>query len=221
MKILITGGGCIEPIDKVRSLCNFSTGNTSVFLSEELVKNGAEVTLVQGKNAVQPTEASLRTIRFGSFQDLYQILQKILTEEKFDYIIHAAAVSDYSVSRVETSTGNNITGMNKIDSAEEIVIRLKKNPKIISRLKAWSRNKSVKLIGFKLTRTEREQEGISAVQKLYSESTPDLIVWNDLKDITSEKHRTRIFDGNDFIRDLETKKELADFLITYCIQGDQ
>ena len=34
MKILVTGGGSIEPIDNVRAVCNFSTGKTSAFLSD-------------------------------------------------------------------------------------------------------------------------------------------------------------------------------------------
>ena len=38
MNILITGGGCEEPIDDVRSVCNFSTGKTSSLIADCLVK---------------------------------------------------------------------------------------------------------------------------------------------------------------------------------------
>ena len=33
MKLLITAGGCKEPIDRVRHIANFSTGTTGLFLT--------------------------------------------------------------------------------------------------------------------------------------------------------------------------------------------
>lgn len=87
MRILITGGGCEEPIDGVRSICNFSSGKTAAFLCDHLVAKNFSVTAVFSQRAVKP-QKSVILYSYRTFQDLAGTLQQVLGQHSFDMIIH-------------------------------------------------------------------------------------------------------------------------------------
>ena len=78
-----------------------------------------------------------------SFSDLDDQLQRLLGSSPYDLVIHAAAVSDFSVAEAP--------GQGKIPSSHALNIRLTPNPKLIGRIRDYSCNPAVKVIGFKLT----------------------------------------------------------------------
>jgi len=218
MRVLITGGGCEEPIDGVRSLCNFSTGRTAAFLCDRMAESGHKVSAILAERAIKPTRAvALHTFR--TFQDLSTMLAVLLAESDYGMIIHAAAVSDFGIGSVE------IDGIpyppascGKIESGSEVVIRLKQNPKIIDHLRDWSRNPSCIIIGFKLTNGADIQEREAAVSELLHRAGVDLMVSNDLCEITTEQHPFRIYrqTKQDTLNLLSTgtrKEDLAAFFI--------
>jgi phosphopantothenate--cysteine ligase len=209
VKILITGGGCEEPIDGVRCISNFSSGATASFISDYFVEQGAEVTLFLAQKALKPKSSLISISPFKSFADLQRLLIQELQKE-YDGVIHCAAVSDYSVKSLETATGDILSaGERKIDSGDELVIRLKKNPKLIDSIKNWSSNAKVKLVGFKLTRGDDEQTALKRVEKLQQQSGADWVVWNDLDNIAETRHITIIFQGNTPLYHGNSKEDLA------------
>ncbi len=128
MRVLITGGGCEEPIDGVRSLCNFSTGRpprSSATVGEQ----GHEVTAVFAERAVKPSKRLPRTPS-GLFR-IFPIPCMNCCEERLWMIIHAAAVSDFGVGSMESMDSLPSWSYGKIESGSEVIIRLKQNPKII------------------------------------------------------------------------------------------
>ena len=74
MNILITGGGCEEAIDSVRSVCNFSTGKTACKIASTLLstKPSIKITAIMAEKAEKPEGCTVRTFR--SFSDLEHIL---------------------------------------------------------------------------------------------------------------------------------------------------
>src|SRR5690242_2028312 len=98
-RILLTSGATREPIDGVRFITNFSTGQTGAELADAFQAAGYPVLLLAGEGAVAPEKAEFR--RYSSFQDLDAKLREVLGAQSFDAIIHLAAVSDYSVASVE------------------------------------------------------------------------------------------------------------------------
>ena len=100
LKVLITSGGTQEPIDSVRMITNTSSGKTGAQIAQGFSDLGCDVTLIRAKTAV-PASSIVKQETFGSFQDLDSTLQKVLSAENFDAVIHLAAVSDYSVDSVE------------------------------------------------------------------------------------------------------------------------
>ncbi len=203
-KILITAGGTQEPIDAMRVITNLSTGSTGTQLANYLSNLGFDVTLLKAKNSYNTPSSSCTTKYFQTFKDLQTLLSTELQNNTFDVVIHAAAVSDFYVSEIETpSISNNskkllIKEDSKIQSDEGLIIKLKLNPKLISSLKSWSANKKIKVIGFKYTASKNYEEQKAAVMKLFTESKVDAVVHNDHSEIDrdSGKHSFTFFDQN-------------------------
>jgi phosphopantothenoylcysteine decarboxylase/phosphopantothenate--cysteine ligase len=188
MKILITAGGTSEPIDDVRVLSNTSSGKTGYRLAHCLLEAGYDVELLLSTSAQTPETQDFPTHRFNDFKSLDQQLQKLLGEEPFTHVIHAAAVSDYSVEAIIVD-GQKQPPMAKIDSGREINLRLKPNPKLISKLKSYSQTKNLKVIGFKLTSHMAPDDTIRKVETLMKDA--DFVVHNDIAGIdkTSGIHK--------------------------------
>ncbi len=203
MKILITGGGSEEPIDTVRYITNFSTGKTSCFLAEKFSEAGNDVTLLTAEKAVHPAKdaPNLKTVFYRTFSDLASNLKKLCATQAFDAVIHAAAVSDYSVSSIIVDGKEFLPEqIAKVPSGLELTVKMKKNPKLVDSIKSWAKEsgKSAVLVAFKLTSKATPEERKAAVQKVFSSNqdysfAPDYVVSNDLSEITPDAHPCRIF----------------------------
>lgn len=203
MKILITGGGSEEPIDTVRYITNFSTGKTSCFLAEKFAEAGNDVTLLTAEKAVHPAKdaPNLKTVFYRTFSDLSANLKNLCAAQAFDAVIHAAAVSDYSVSSIIVDGKEFLPEqIAKVPSGLELTVKMKKNPKLVDSIKGWAKEsgKSAVLVAFKLTSKATPEERKAAVQKVFSSNqdssfAPDYVVSNDLSEITLDAHPCRIF----------------------------
>ncbi|HEY5080026.1 MAG TPA: bifunctional phosphopantothenoylcysteine decarboxylase/phosphopantothenate--cysteine ligase CoaBC [Opitutaceae bacterium] len=178
LRVLVTSGGTAEPVDSVRVLTNTSTGRTGAGIADQLARSGHDVVLLRARGSAQ-SEASVREETFTTFGDLDAALARILGSEPFDAIVHAAAVSDYSVD--EVLAGGSCRGSaRKLDSGGAPIIRLRPNPKLVDSLKARSLNQSVRVVAFKLTHGEDADGVRRAVSTLFGHSGADLVVHNDL-----------------------------------------
>ncbi|MEJ8569333.1 bifunctional phosphopantothenoylcysteine decarboxylase/phosphopantothenate--cysteine ligase CoaBC [Elongatibacter sediminis] len=207
-KILITGGGTREPIDSVRYIGNTSTGRTASALADRLANHGHDVTWLGAAQAEQPRRVA-RRVHYSSFADLRDALQRLLSEESFDAVIHAAAVSDYSVAGLSGTAGS---GSGKLPSGQELELRLQPNPKLIDALKGWSRNPSLRIAGFKLTDTSDTDKHRQSVSELFQRAKTDLVVHNDLGDIRAGTHPFTVYRAPDRPDRLGDVAALADWL---------
>lgn len=195
IRILITAGGTSERIDDIRVISNRSTGATGVQLSQKFSGCGFPVTLLLSESS--PFSSSLHdfeVIKFSDYESLKNLLYHELSHRNYSHIFHLAAVSDYSVARLELD-GKPILEENsprKISSDKEVSIVLKSNPKIVNDLKKISANKNIKLISFKLTSACDEKTKIEAVEKLIMNSKSDYVVHNDWVQI-KQNHENHIF----------------------------
>ncbi len=191
-RILITAGGTQEPIDSVRYIGNLSTGRTAASLCDALTRTGHEVLWLGAESAHRPSLPCAQST-YVSFTDLQSSLQEILSSRAFDAVIHAAAVSDYSVDRIEQGDEVIDAGNAKLSSDGEISLRLKPNPKLLDRLRGWSRNKQVWIIGFKLTDTEDPAQRSQAILRLFQRADIDAVVHNDLQQIQQGSHSFTLY----------------------------
>ena len=221
MKILVTSGGTSEAIDRVRSITNHSTGRLGLVITEALIKAGHEVCLITTSQAVKPaSHPNLKIIEIKNTLDLLEEMRNLVKD--YQVLIHSMAVSDYtpvymtSIDEVQASQDLSefLTKHNtetKISSKEEAqILFLKKNPKIISLVKEW--NPKIHLIGFKLLVDVSQEHLIQVAQESLEKNQADLIVANDLTQISSEQHKAYLVEKNSF-QTAMSKHEIADSLL--------
>ena len=213
MNILMTSGATREPIDSVRFISNFSTGKTGAALCEAFSLRGAAVTFLSGEGSAVPSTAR-HVIRFGSFSDLNSSMERVLREEKFDAIVHMAAVSDYSITEVHVD-GKPIEGWarSKLTSTAQILeLKLRPNFKIIERIASYSCNPNISIVAFKLTDTEIISEQKMAVAQIFSTSEPHFVIHNDMHLIREGKREFKVYSADQEFMDAHSVADLAQIL---------
>jgi phosphopantothenoylcysteine decarboxylase / phosphopantothenate---cysteine ligase len=179
LRVLITSGGTAEPIDAVRVLTNTSTGATGALIAQEFSRAGHEVVLLRAKNA-QRASSLCREKTFSSFAELDAALTDLLGAEHFDAVIHAAAVSDFSIHAIEVEGVARSPTTAKLPSETAPTLKLRRNPKLLDAIRPRSRNPSLRVVAFKLTQGAEPSAVRSAVQKLMTDGAADYVVHNDL-----------------------------------------
>lgn len=223
-KVLITAGGTIEPIDGVRSIINTSTGQTGSRIADFLYEMGLDVHLLISANSTYKFNKAFRTEEFTDFHTLNNSIKSNLANDTYDIFIHSAAVSDYSLEKVELD-GIQHSPSRKIkfnSDADNILLHLKKNPKIVNSIKDLSKNKNIKLIAFKLTNNANHEEVQIAINKLFNASQADFIIHNDLSTInkTQNKHTFNVFKPNSLIAENITLDQLFTHLSNIVDKGE-
>ncbi len=190
--ILITAGGTRERIDSVRYIGNTSSGRTAARLADALTDAGHELTWLGAQDAMRPSRVK-KTVNYYDFADMEAALRNLLATNEYDAVIHAAAVSDFSVASIETGDGQCLQqGQSKLSSGSDLVLRLKRNPKLLSQLKTWTSNPSMLVVGFKLTDTDDAQLRAASVKRQFECADVDAVVHNDLADINADTHRYHV-----------------------------
>ena len=228
MKLLITSGGTSEKIDQVRSITNHSTGKLGALIAESFLTQGDQVTLVTTQNAVKPTAHPNLTIQIiENVQDLLETMQSLV--KTHDVLIHSMAVSDYTpiymagfdqitASQDLTEFLNKTNVQGKISSQDDYqVLFLKQTPKIISQVKKW--NPNIRLIGFKLLVDVSKKELLTVARASLIKNKAEIIVANDLYDISNNQHHAYLVKENSVI-EANTKEEIAQQLVTHIHTKD-
>lgn len=167
-KILISAGPTIEYIDPVRVITSQSTGKTGILLAKEMQSAGARVTLVYGMGK-ESLPDGIKHIPVKTSGEMKDAIRKEL-KKKFDIVIMAAAISDYTVKNPNKT---------KIKSTkEQISITLVKTPKIINQIKKLQKNTF--LVGFKAETNLSKHSLEKQAQKKMNESKADMMIANDI-----------------------------------------
>lgn len=195
MNILITSGGTKVPIDRVRSITNMSRGTFGAKIADEFyakLRDGDnQITFFMAKGSKRPMRQSIdneyfdsgidimRYVEYSTFDEYKAGIEKLLSEEKFDIIVVAAAVSDYGVA-------NYYDGKYR-SREDDMCIKLVKLPKILPIMRKMASDAVI--CGFKLLVDSTEDELLSAMEKQIDETNVDLVIGNDLRDIKADDHK--------------------------------
>lgn len=189
-RVLVTSGGTREPIDGVRHITNFSSGTTGAALADAFAAAGCDVTLVRARDAVRPADGRVVEVPFASVADLDAAVRTELAAHHYDAVIHAAAVSDFVVDAVVVDGVRHPAPLvGKLDSARSLSVELVPSPKILPRLRGYSRNPSIVVVGFKLTNGATAAEAAAAVQRQLDTADVDAVVHNDLTEMDHGRDR--------------------------------
>jgi phosphopantothenoylcysteine decarboxylase/phosphopantothenate--cysteine ligase len=164
VRMLITAGPTVEPIDPVRFLTNRSSGKMGYALAAEAAGRGALVTLISGPVSITPPPGA-HLICVSSAEEMYRVVME--NKNKADVIIKCAAVADYTPVRVSR---------NKIKKGESFTLELKATKDILSEL--GKGKKSVFLVGF----AAETDHVLEYAKKKLKEKNLDIIVANDVSD---------------------------------------
>jgi len=208
VNILITAGNTHSPIDRVRGVTNVFTGRTGARIATSAWVRGHTVTLATSNVDVLPevpplppgAEQRLTVYRYSTFDDLANLLQDFIRNQRFDAIIHTAAVSDYLVAGAYTLSERTyfnarscewenrkgppaltpVDCNGKIKSTTpELWIRLVKAPKLIDRFRTQWGFLGL-LVKFKLEVGIGDHELVDAAEQSRQQSNADVMVANTL-----------------------------------------
>lgn len=232
--VLITAGGTVEAIDGVRGITNFSSGKLGAIIADTL--HDSKVFLIKSNKAVMPDNIgkNITIIETTDTKSVQEAIESVMNNNKVDYLIHAMAISDYTVDKVvsveqmidsiddNASYSKNdiiallknppvIENRSKVSSTiKQPLIYLKQTPKIISTIKEkWPH---VKLIGFKLLNNVSKEELIKVANASLEKNNAQYIVANDLTGISKTGHKAYIIDKHGIISETATKLSLASVL---------
>ncbi|MCX5702474.1 MAG: hypothetical protein NTW64_05855 [Candidatus Omnitrophica bacterium] len=196
-KILITAGPTWVPIDDVRVISNIASGETGILLAKQAKKLGAKVTLFLGPVNDCCLENGIKLIRFKYFEELRNKIKKELHSDKYDYIIHSAAISDFKPA-------DSLKG--KISSKRAISLRLEPLPKIYVDIRRLA--PQAKLVVFKLESRVPDDVLIESAKLQQYKAGAGFVVANRIN-----PYRAFIIDRSGNIVTIRSKKELANRLL--------
>lgn len=165
-KIVITSGGTREAIDPVRFISNASSGKMGRALADCAHELGARVVLISTQELQKPYKVVIA-------QDTISMLnatRKEFIENNADYLIMAAAVSDYRVKNYSN------TKISKEQAGENLTIELVKNPDILKTM-CKEKSQSQKAIGFCLS----SENAVENAKKKIKDKGCDIIIANEVK----------------------------------------
>ena len=169
--VVVTAGGTQEPIDPVRFLANRSSGMQGVALAKAASARGARVTLIGANIAELP---GVSFVSVSTALELQSALDAVLSD--CDYLIMAAAVSDFRVKHVsDVKVKRSVVGQNP-------TLELIANPDILQMAvsKINDLDLAVKTVGFAAeTASDVSQLRQLAAHKLMGKGC-DLLVANDV-----------------------------------------
>lgn len=223
MNVLITGGGCREPVDGVRCITNMSTGKTAALIADRFISGGAGVTALMAVQSQLPESAlqeenrrpadggqiygdgraagnsRLRLFRYETGGELAGLMERELTSRAYDAVIHAAAVSDFRPAVITVNGASFPAGRTagKIPSGSQLSVTFEPAPKIAPRLRMWAAAGNTSggtvIICFKLTDGADPMERLRASAVLFGDNAADYVVSNDLTEMENSSHPFELF----------------------------
>ncbi|MCX7883228.1 MAG: bifunctional phosphopantothenoylcysteine decarboxylase/phosphopantothenate--cysteine ligase CoaBC [Brevinematales bacterium] len=209
LRVVVTTGATIEPVDPVRYLSNFSSGKMGIALAKRLYALGAEVLLVAGKTDM-PLPAYIPSQQVRTTEDMLLTLQQVMA--RYDVLLMAAAPADFRVSRLSEE---------KIKRSGTLSLDLVANPDILATLHQNYPTK--RLIGFSL---EMKGGEAYAKEKMVKKGL-DAIVLNmvspDFHPMGSDENEVTIYtaSGEEWRLARLPKHLVAEKVIAYLFLGER
>ena len=204
LKVLLTAGPTVEPIDPVRVLSNRSSGKTGYALAQAAWEAGAEVTLISGPTALACPYGVTR-IDVETAQEMHDAVMSNLSGQ--DIFIAVAAVADW---RIKNVSGEKI----KKDAESTPQLEFEANPDILAKVAAQPSGPWC--VGFA---AETENLSAFAHAKRLRKGIP-MLIGNLAQHVMDADHTTvSIFDdAGEHALPLSTKQDAAKQIVSAIAQ---
>lgn len=187
--VLITAGSTMVMIDSVRGITNIFRGRTGEAIARVAAAYGWRVTLLSSMPSIEPDHPLIKRVCYRTYDELAGEMGQKIVGEKFDAIIHSAAVSDFQPigAYVYNDVGHLVplhgTGSSKAkipSSYSSIFIQMVATVKLVDQIRQpWGF--TGKLVKFKLQAGMSDDELLAIAKKSLAHSNADFLVANCLE----------------------------------------
>lgn len=209
MIAVITAGPASAPIDEVRRITNFATGEIGALLAETLAAEGFEPHLFRARGSTHnsaPAGAVLH--EFTTNRDLARALGELSETRAPDVraVFHAAALADYDVVALRGPDGP-LGGARKIPgNLPQIHIVLEPAAKILPHLRGWFPRAWI--AGWKYEVEGAREDALAIAREPLVQNRSDATVLNG----AAYGPGFGLLEGDRSPRHFSAKRELAQFL---------
>ena len=214
LKAIVTCGPSYEPIDEVRRITNFSTGELGVLLANRLASAGCAVTCFKGVAAT--TALALRGpehVPFTTNDALRDGLAREASRGAVAAVFHTAALCDFRVVEVRGARDGEALSSAKLSSrAGELRLTLAPTGKLIAGLRALFPRSL--LVGWKYELVGDRDDALAKARAQLAENATDACVLNGTAYGAGFGFCTR---DNDRVQHLDDKDALCDFLVAWLV----
>jgi phosphopantothenate-cysteine ligase len=234
MRVVVTGGATIAPIDDVRLMTNVSSGRFAAAISEAFLDRGARVWHIHSLAAQLPLwrfarialdapDASVEHERLARLRERW-----LRVRERLELVpLRVGNVDDYSSTLKEVLRAHPIDVvilpmavadfepaplLGKISSiADTLVLTCRRTPKVIRSVRDWC--PSAYLVGFKLLSNVPTADLIHDAEIACRTNRADLTVANDLELLRQGRHTIHLVRPGAPPETLEPGDDLAERLV--------
>jgi phosphopantothenoylcysteine decarboxylase/phosphopantothenate--cysteine ligase len=167
LRVLVTAGPTVEPVDSVKFITNPSSGKMGIAFARAAAIRGADVTLIYGPGS-EPAPEGVRVIRVKTTREMKEAFDSAVGEGP-DIVVAAAAPQDFEVERP-------VEG--KLRHDREVVLRLRPAPRVLDGVRAKLPN--AVLVGFKAEWSVTDDELEASGRRKLEEQELDIVVANDV-----------------------------------------
>ena len=199
-QVIVSAGGTRERIDPVRYISNDSSGKMGYAMAQAADWLGATVTLVSTTHSLLPPEG-VQVQQVASAQELAQAMTSHY--DQMDYVVMAAAVSDYRVKQPHDQK------IKKVAGQTDWQLDLVQNPDILAQLGQTKRQQV--LIGF----AAETQNLLEHARAKLSKKGADWLIANDVSNpaigFNSDKNQVYVLgaQGQEVLLPQQSKTSLA------------
>ena len=199
-QVMVSAGGTRERIDPVRYISNDSSGKMGYAMAQAADWLGATVTLVSTTQSLLPPEG-VQVQEVASAQELAQAMTSHY--DQMDYVVMAAAVSDYGVKQPHDQK------IKKVAGQTDWQLDLVQNPDILAQLGQTKRQQV--LIGF----AAETQNLLEHARAKLSKKGADWLIANDVSNpaigFNSDKNQVYVLgaQGQEVLLPQQSKTSLA------------
>ena len=199
-QVIVSAGGTRERIDPVRYISNDSSGKMGYAMAQAADWLGATVTLVSTTQSLLPPEG-VQVQQVASAQELAQAMTAHY--DQMDYVVMAAAVSDYRVKHPHNQK------IKKVAGQTDWQLDLVQNPDILAQLGQTKRQQV--LIGF----AAETQNLLEHARAKLSKKGADWLIANDVSNpaigFNSDKNQAYVLgaQGQEVLLPQQSKTSLA------------
>lgn len=136
LRVVVSTGATVEPLDPVRYISNFSSGKMGIAFAKRLFSLGAEILLVAGRTEV-PLPLYIPSRRVQTTADMLRVIDEVMKD--YDVLVMAAAPADFRAKEM---------AVEKIKREGKLSLDLVSNPDIVATIHEHYPEK--RLIGFAL-----------------------------------------------------------------------